>query len=146
MQDMPHTYRVSASASASDDAEVSLTGPGLPGLSSAPPTEFGGPGNLWSPETLLTAAVADCFVLSFKAIARASKFEWSGLSCDVEGTLDRADGQLKFTKFSVHARLVVAPDSDLARAEKLLHKAEAACLITNSLSAVSELHTEITTN
>lgn len=142
MQDVPHIYRVSASVA--EDADVSLNGPGLPTLASAPPAEFGGPGNLWSPETLLTAAVADCFILSFKAIARASKFAWSALSCDVEGTLDRADGQLKFTKFSVHARLVVSADSNLPRAEKLLHKAEAACLITNSLSGASHLEIEIT--
>jgi organic hydroperoxide reductase OsmC/OhrA len=141
MQKLPHTYAVAASATS--DSDISLTSQGLETIASAAPAEFGGPGNRWSPETLLTAAVADCFILSFKAIARASRFDWSQLSCDVQGTLDRVDGQLMFTEFSVSARLVTAPGCDVSKAEKLLHKAEAACLITNSLSARSQLHIEI---
>jgi hypothetical protein len=33
------------------------------------PREFDGRGNQWSPESLLAAALADCFVLSFRAVA-----------------------------------------------------------------------------
>ena len=71
MQDFPHHY--SAFARAQEQGEIELGGDGLAPLQSAPPAEFGGPGDLWSPETLLVAAVADCFALTFRAIARASK-------------------------------------------------------------------------
>ena len=144
MQDFPHRYQVSAAAA--EDSEVTLSSPGVEDIGSAPPAEFGGPGNRWSPETLLTAAVADCFILSFKAIARASKYAWSELDCEVEGSLDRADGQLRFIGFSIKARLVIESDADAGKGEKLLHKAEKTCLITNSLVCGSELQTEIRTS
>jgi organic hydroperoxide reductase OsmC/OhrA len=89
MQDLPHVYQVSGVAA--KEGEVTLSAANLPDVISAPPAEFGGPGNLWSPESLLVAAVADCFVLTFRAIAGASKLEWSNLDCSAEGTLDRED-------------------------------------------------------
>lgn len=33
----------------------------------APPVQFGGDGKEWSPEDLFVAAVADCYLFSFKA-------------------------------------------------------------------------------
>ena len=86
MQDFPHHYAVSATAEVG--ANVRLDSPGLEQLESAGPAEFGGPGDLWSPETLLVAAVADCYILSFRAIARASKLDWISLRCDVVGDLE----------------------------------------------------------
>ncbi len=133
MHDFPHHYGVTASMSPDDN--VRLSSKGLQPLASAPPTEFGGPGDQWSPETLLVAAVADCFALSFRAIARASRFEWTALECQVEGTLDRLESGTQFTAFTVRATLTIPPGADDARARKLLEKAEHACLITNSLKA-----------
>lgn len=70
MENYPHIYRIVADAEL--DRDVILSGDGLDPLPSAPPAEFGGPGDKWSPETLLVASVADCFILSFRAVARAS--------------------------------------------------------------------------
>ena len=137
MQDFPHHYRVAASAE--HEGKVELSGDGVAVLESAPPAEFGGPGDQWSPESLLVAAVADCFVLSFRAIARASKLEWSSLRCNVIGTLDRVERKAQFTGFEVTAELVVPAGTDEAKAQRLLEKAEDACLITNSLIAESHL-------
>ena len=131
----------SASAGSSDDVE--LTSPNLDAITSAPPAEFGGPGNLWSPETLLAAAVADCFVLSFRAIARASKLDWQSVSCDVTATLDRVDGVTRFTTIEERVVLEVPSGTDVDKAERLLEKAEKACLITNSLTAKTTLATEV---
>mgnify|MGYP003339189807 CR=1 FL=1 len=55
--------------------------------------------------SLLCAAVADCFVLSFRAVARASKLDWTHLDCHVEGTLDRAEGTTRFTRYLTRATL-----------------------------------------
>ena len=55
MQDFPHCYKIVASAGT--DGDLSIAGNGLDSISCAPPTLFGGPGNRWSPETLLVAAV-----------------------------------------------------------------------------------------
>lgn len=141
MQKYPHRYR--AAASASTEGDVTLDSPRLPRLNSAPPEEFGGPGDRWSPETLCVAAVADCFVLTFRAIARISKLPWSALDCDVVGTLDRVERQLRFTQFLVRARLQVPSGTDRDQARELLERAEQTCLISNSLTASRQLETTV---
>lgn len=141
MKDFPHHYRVAATAEPTGD--VNLSGEGLETIPSAPPPEFGGPGDRWSPESLLVAAVADCFVLSFRAISRASQLEWLSLSCEVEGTLEREDRVTRFTGFQVTATLRVPPGTNEARAHRLLEKAEETCLITNSLSCPTRLQSTV---
>src|SRR5512145_2061624 len=138
MQSFPHLYGVSARAES--EGEVILESPGLSPLASAAPTQFDGPGDRWSPETLLIGAVADCFVLSFRAVARASKLDWTALEATVEGKLDRVEGKTRFTEFHVHATLRVPAGTDPARATTLLEKAEHVCLISNSLVGTRHLH------
>ena len=128
---------------ATPEGEVRLGADGLPDLASMPPPEFDGPGGYWSPETLLVAAVADCFTLSFRSIARASRLEWRELTAEVNGVLERSDGVARFTRFDTHAELVVPAGTDPARARSLLEKAEKICLISNSLSAVRHLECEV---
>lgn len=143
MQPFPHHYPVTASAHR--DSNVRLTAPGVAAIKSAGPAEFGGPGDLWSPESLLCAAVADCLVLSFRAVARAARFEWEELRCDVVGKLERPDGRTRFTEFAVSAVLTVPAGADVRKAGKLLETAENHCLITNSLNAVSRMTHEVRT-
>lgn len=141
MQNYPHHYRVKGTASSDNNA--SLTADNLPKLESAPPKEFGGPGDKWSPESLLVAAVADCFILSFRAIARASRFEWNFLECEAEGILDKRENITKFYEFRLKATLNMGPGMKHETAKLLLEKAEHFCLITNSLSGDTRLETEI---
>ena len=130
-------------ASAPEEGDVAVEAEGVPGLSTAPPSQFGGPGDRWSPEMLLVGSVADCIVLSFRAIARASKFQWTGLSCEVDGTLDRIDRVMQFTHFTVRAVLTVPPDASEERARMLLEKAGKTCLVSNSLKAELTLDARI---
>ena len=74
MQALPHHYNVQVNSK--PDSHLIASSPGIPNLIVAGPAEFDGPGDLWSPETLMMSAVANCFVLSFKAVANASKFPW----------------------------------------------------------------------
>jgi len=142
MQEFPHHYKVAANAS--PDGNVTLSSDGLDDLTSAAPAEFGGPGDQWSPETLLAAAVADCFILGFKAISRASRFSWNSLQCDVEGRLERIDHVTRFTEFDIRASLEIPADADEERAKLLLDKAEATCLVTNSLTSSLQLDATVT--
>lgn len=141
MHPLPHHYTVRAAVAPA--GPVALEATALPALPSDAPAEFGGPGTLWSPETLLTAALADCFVLSFRAVAAASRFDWTALHCEVEGTLDRVERVTQFTGFRLRARLELPPGSDEARATRLLEKAEQVCLISASLKAPRHLEAEI---
>lgn len=141
MHPLPHRYTVSATGGVEGD--VGLDSEGLPSLPSAAPVQFDGPGGRWSPETLLVAAVADCYVLTFRAIARAAKLPWISLACEVEGTLDRVERVTQFTRFQVRARLRVPPGTPEEQTRRLLERAEQACLVTNSLKAAIHLEAAI---
>lgn len=141
MQAFPHQYGVTAAAAVEGDVE--LSGESFTTLISASPAEFGGPGNRWSPETLLVGAVGDCLVLTFRAVAGASKLPWIALRCQVTGTLDRVERITSFTGFEVHATLTVPAGTDPERARHALEKAEQNCLIANSLKAPIRLVPEI---
>jgi organic hydroperoxide reductase OsmC/OhrA len=137
MHPLPHKYRTTSAASAGGGAAI-LSSPGLPDLTIDAPAEFDGPGDQWSPETLLTGAVADCFVLTFRAIAAASKLEWKTVRCDVESTLERVDNVTRFSRFELKVHLAVPAGTDEARAKRVIEKAERGCMVTNSL--VGERH------
>lgn len=141
MQDLPHNYEVTANAQT--DSHIALSSNGLPDLVTGPPAEFGGPGDIWSPETLFIGAVSDCFILTFRAIARASKLPWSSLECVANGTLERIERSTKFTTINIKATLQVPTGTDPDKTRRLLEKAEANCLITQSMNATVHLETEV---
>lgn len=141
MQNLPHNYSVTATANV--ESTVTLAADRVANIESAPPEQFGGPGDLWSPESLLVAAVADCFILSFRAVAKGFKLEWISLECAVNGVLERVDNLTQFTEFEESVVLVVPAGTDEAKAKKVIDKAEHACLITNSLSGQVHLTAEI---
>ena len=133
MHPFPHHYVVAAKGSAGGDVE--LRSERLSTLRSASPAEFDGPGDRWSPETLLVAAVGDCLILTFRAVARASGVAWTSLECEVTGTLDRVERTTRFVAFEIHAHLQVPSGVDPERAKRAVAKAEQNCLISNSLNA-----------
>lgn len=141
MHPLPHRYRVSARAAGAEP--VTLESAGLASIASDGPKEFDGPGDLWSPETLLCGAVADCYLLSFRAVAGAARLSWTRIAVEVEGTLDRIDRSMQFTAFVLNVHLVVPPGADPERAHKLLEKAEQICLVSASLKAVVTLQIEV---
>ncbi len=141
MQKLPHVYKATAKTEVTSHLELSVDN--LPSLEVAPPIGFNGPGDIWSPEDLLMASIASCTILSFKAIARASKLDWSSLECVSEGVLDRVENKTQFTKITTKAILTIPADGNKEKAIKLLHKAEETCLISNSLTAEAAIECEI---
>lgn len=131
MKPYPHTYRATAKGVATGLVAVESTG--LPPLVTAPPAEFDGPGDVWSPETLLMAAIADCYILTFRGAARAAKFEWEDLECEVEGVLERVANVTRFSGYTNMSTLIVRPGTDHAKGEELMQRAERVCLVNNSL-------------
>jgi organic hydroperoxide reductase OsmC/OhrA len=141
MESYPHHYTVQARAEA--EGSVGLDSEGLPSLSTAAPPQYGGPGGQWAPETLFVAAVADCFILTFRAVATASKLAWHDLECDAEGSVDRGEDGIQFTQLKLRARLSLPGGGDAERAKRLLEKAKKACLVTNSLKCEPSLTAEV---
>jgi len=109
---------------------------------SAPP-EFQGETGFWTPEHFFAAAIASCFVTTFKAIADFSKFEYLGLEVNVEATLEKGEGGYSVSKAAVQPLLTIAPGTDQERGMRLLEKAERACLISRSIRTQIELRPSI---
>lgn len=143
MKPFPHRYAASARARAI--GRVVISAPAVPASDTAPRPEFDGPGGTWSPEMLLCAAVADCFVLTFRGVARAAHFNWTALDCRVEGVLEHVGNATQFTRFAITARLTLSPGADQIRARLLLDKAEYGCLIANSLRGERTFSMEVVT-
>lgn len=141
MKPYPHHYAASASARPTD--LIMICAPDLRPIETAAPPEFDGPGDVWSPEMLLSAAMADCFVLTFRAVARAARFTWLSLDCRVEGVLEHIGDTAQFTSFATSARLTIPPGADRAKARLLLARADHSCLIANSLRGERTLSTEV---
>jgi organic hydroperoxide reductase OsmC/OhrA len=138
----PYPHRYVAGAHGGPVGNVPVATDGVTDLPTASPVQFGGPGGAWSPEALLCASLADCFILTFRALAKG-RVEWTGLRCTVTGTLDRAEGVTRFTAFATRARLALASGADAGTAHALLEKAEQKCLIANSLNATRTLEAEV---
>jgi organic hydroperoxide reductase OsmC/OhrA len=141
MKPLPHLYEIHLKGTPTGYASVSAEG--LPDLRLAPPPDFGGPGDAWSPEQLLLAAVETCFLLTLRVVAQASKVEFTALHVRAEGTVDRTDSVTRFTKIVLRPRLTVAPGVDRSRAMRALEKSEKACLVAASLSTPVRLEAEI---
>ena len=141
MQEYPHIYKTSAEGQ--PKGIVKVKSPGLATIDTTPPPEFGGPEGQWSPETLMIASVTDCFIMTFRAIARASRLEWNDLECEAEGKLEKFNGIARFTFINLRATLSVPIGTRKAKANQLLHMAETNCMITNSMSADIRLDTII---
>jgi organic hydroperoxide reductase OsmC/OhrA len=141
MKPLPHIYRVHLASGAGTYAALSDIG--LPELRTAPPADFDGPGDAWSPEHLLLAAVESCFRFTFQAIARASKLMFTSLELSGEGIVDRQDGITRFSANVLRPVLRLAAGNDRGRAMRILEKSEQACLVSASLSTPVRLEPEI---
>jgi peroxiredoxin-like protein len=143
MHPLPHRY--DAKITGTPDGYAQLSSAGLPHLRVAAPADFDGPGDAWSPEHMLVAAVQTCFLLTFRGIARKARLEFITLEVDASGVVDRADGVTRFTEITLRPKLSISAAADQARARDVLAKAEKNCLVSASLSTPVRLEPEIVT-
>lgn len=139
-----HSYNVSLKWN--EGRKGVMQSPELPTkIEVATPPEFekGIPG-IWSPEHLYTASVLSCFMTTFLAIAEYSKLEYESFDCDAEGILDKVDGKFLMTEVNLTVKLKINDINKKEKAERVLQKSEAACLITNSIKTAVNLDCKIT--
>jgi len=100
----------------------------------ATPPEFpkGIPG-IWSPEHLFTAAIASCLMTTFLAVAENSKLDFLSFECKSEGKLDQIDGRYLMTEVILEPKVIITDQKDMEKTERVLYKAENACLVSNSV-------------
>ena len=98
------------------------------------PPEFdkGIPG-YWSPEHLFTASVLSCFMTTFLAVADYSKLEFEKFDCKAEGILESVEGKFLMTEIILKPIVYIKNQVEIEKTERILHKSEKACLISNSI-------------
>ena len=138
-----HSYTVNLKWK--NDRKGIISSPNLPiKIEVATPPEFDkGMPNIWSPEHLFTASVVSCFMTTFLAVAAYSKLDFIHFKCDAEGILEQVDGKYLMTKIILKPELTIAELDKMERAQRILEKSEAACLISNSIKSEIELKSVI---
>jgi peroxiredoxin-like protein len=140
----PHIFNVNLKWVADRIGEVSSPEL-LDAIDVATPPQFPkGVDGVWSPEHFFTAAVNSCFMTTFLAVAENSKLEFTTFSCESEGILDKIDGKYIMTEIILKPHLKIINEADAEKAERILHKSESACLISNSIKSQVTLLPTIT--
>ena len=105
-------------------------------LEVATPPQFpkGIPG-IWSPEHLFTAAISSCLMTTFLSIAENSKLSFTSFNCNSRGKLEQVDGKYMMSEVVLEPTVTITDERDREKAERILHKSEAACLISNSVKS-----------
>jgi organic hydroperoxide reductase OsmC/OhrA len=131
-----HDYQVEIRSTGLKTGVLDAAADGIPSLETASPPEFGGPGETWSPEHLFVASLSACLMTTFRAIAANSKLEVFDYSDEASGHLSRGeDRYYRIESVTLRPRVVIADESKVDRALRLLDKAEKACLISRSVNA-----------
>jgi uncharacterized OsmC-like protein len=141
MKPLPHRYDAHLDGGPSGYGWISI--PGAPELRTAPPPEFDGPGDAWSPEHLLLASVQSCLLFTLRTVAAKARLEFSTLTVEALGIVDREEGSVRFTSIELRARIVLAEGADAALARRVLEKSKHACLISASLATPVHLECDV---
>lgn len=133
--EITHFYDVSADWIA--ERKGKLSSESLPvALEVATPPPFpGGIEGIWSPEHFFLAAIDSCLMTTFLAIAENSKLEFTQFHSKAIGKLEKVDGKYMISEVELVAELEIPNEKDRDKAERILHKSDAACLISNSIKS-----------
>ena|SRR5690554_1274127 len=101
----------------------------------ATPPEFpNGVAGIWSPEHLFVSAINSCYMATFLAIAENFKVEIEDFSCKTIAKLEMVDGKYLITQAEMFPIIKLTnPDKDTDKALRVVGKAKAGCLVTNSM-------------
>lgn len=116
-----------------------LASDGLPPLEFSAPPEFHGEPGRWTPEHLLTASVASCFMATFFSIARFQKLQVQSFHMRAFARLEKLPGEgYRFTEFTLTPDIGVAQE-DVEKTLKVIERAEKSCFVAKSLRAAVQV-------
>lgn len=130
------SYEFEVNAGWQNDLTSLASAPGLRQVIvvSPPAAMLGGEAETaWSPEHLLLAAEACCFLNTFQALADNEGFRFRALECPAKGLVQYTDGHFEFTQIQISPVITLNSDSEEGKARQIADKAKHYCLITNSL-------------
>ena len=132
---MEHVYEVSVNWQA--DRKGVMTSPVLnTKIEVATPPQFPkGMEGIWSPEHLFLAEINSCLMTTFLSIAENSKLEFTSFDSKALGKLEMIDGKYLMSEVTLIPVVTIANEEQKDRAERVLQKSEANCLISNSVKS-----------
>ncbi len=116
---------------------------GKPDVPVATPPEFKGHDGIWSPEDLFVSAVNTCIMSTFLAFAERAGVAFSAYESEAEGQVELVDGKLQVTGVTVRPSVTVQAADAVDKAKEILAKAEANCLISNSIKSRVNLEPKV---
>jgi organic hydroperoxide reductase OsmC/OhrA len=84
---------------------------------------------------LFVASVNVCVMTTFLAVAERAALPFASYESTAEGRLELVEGKFQFTAITIKPTIILKTISDAAKARELIEKAEANCLISNSMKA-----------
>jgi len=136
-----YTYHTSVKWTEQRKGVISCAG--KPDIQVATPPEFKGHEGIWSPEDLFVASANICVMMTFLAVAERAGLAFRSYESSAEGRLELVDGKFQFTEIILKPVITLPPGGDAAKAKELIEKAEANCLISNSMKARVHLNASI---
>jgi peroxiredoxin-like protein len=126
-----YTYRTTVTWTEQRKGVISCAG--KPDVAVATPPEFKGHDGIWSPEDLFVASANVCLMTTFLAVAERAGLAFSSYESSAEGRLESVEGKFQFTAIILKPVITLPPGGDGTKAKELIEKAEANCLISNSM-------------
>ena len=136
-----YTYHTAIKWTEQRKGVISCTG--KPDVQVATPPEFKGHEGIWSPEDLFVASANIYLMTTFLAVAERAGLAFTSYESASEGTLELVDGKFQFTAITLKPIITLPANADAAKAKELIEKAEANCLISNSMKANVSLEATI---
>ncbi|MDE3017448.1 MAG: OsmC family protein [Nitrospirota bacterium] len=137
------TYTYSTTVRWTERKIGSISAAGKPDIQVATPPEFKGHEGIWSPEDLFVASANICLMTTFLAFAERAGLAFTAYESEAEGRLELVEGTFQFTTITLKPKLTLTPQGDAGQAKEILEKAEAACLISNSMKCPVRLEPTI---
>lgn len=128
-----YTYRTAVKWTEQRKGIISCAG--KPDVQVATPPEFKGHEGIWSPEDLFVASVNICVMTTFLAFAERAGLAFTAYVSLAEGRLELVEGKFQFAAITLKPTITLKAPGDATKAKELIEKAEANCLISNSMKA-----------
>ncbi|HET6371498.1 MAG TPA: OsmC family protein [Nitrospiria bacterium] len=143
MEVRPKSYRYQTAVRWTGERKGIASSAGKPDVEVATPPEFKGHAGIWSPEDLFVASANICLMTTFLSFAERAGLSFTAFESEAEGLLELVDGKFVFTSIVLKPRITLKPGEDAGKAKGLIEKAEANCLISNSMKAKVTLEPNI---
>ena len=124
-------HEVTVSGGGAGDGDASLPQP----IAGSSDSAFRGDPGRWNPEQLLTAALAQCHMLSYLHACAAAGIVVTGYTDEAHGTMtETTDGGGHFTEVVLRPRVTVAAPDMVEKAVALHGEAHERCFIASSVN------------